>query len=1494
MIIVSCAFNSASMAAETTPGKIYYVSPNGSDSADGSFEAPFATIVKARDAIRGLKNTSGLPEGGVTVYLRGGEYTVKPNEIEFTKEDSGEEGSPIVYKAYGDEKPVISAGVKIAGNKFRKVTDQSVLGRLQTANAKKNVVCVDLNEYLTKEEIDGKFHVSDGAENTVEPWTQGDTCLPDIMVAVDDYAYIPARWPNKDDQGFCGSTEMGEIIAAENFTNSDAYKEFGYTDDRVEKWGENKRAAVVVLNGGWFIDTFRLLSINKEQKTISLWNKNSVFNAVEKGGNYYYINVLDELDVPGEYYLDTDTGMLYMYPAENLNGKSVGIGYAGDFWFDSIINFDRASYITLSGVTAELIRANGINVIGGREIKIENCDVRNAGYSGVNMCSRKGMPTNQCGNGSWTYRGGGWNYYGADFINGQCSEEQYKEYGGFDHSIIGTNVKNCGSNGIYVAGGNRLTLEPCNILVENCDVENTNLVIMAPAAGMFVLGVGLTIRNNTVHNMPGPAVRFGTNDTIFEYNEFYDCVKESFDMGVMYCNNFGACVSVGTEIRYNYFHDIKRELPEKGRFKDGLDIGDGKKSYNWKFAVYGDSMTSQLEYHHNVFANMPFGVFPCTVENNLDSNLYINVDKPIWLKDQDIVKSFYARNGESVETLKTVDGLYDYWAFLDNEAWSAKYPRLADIAKELEERYTEAWLPATQATNNYCVFFDNKDRYNDTISICDLKYSTVSDNVFTKYDPGFTDIDNGDFTFSKDSALVKANPEFAKINILKTGSQINVLRKYAAEDCIELELSRAAEKIPEVTVTELSSDSALDVTATLENDGKRIRIEPTSGQLDLTKSYGVKAVLDGRTLIDSAVSFDVLFSDDFENYSTNDELHESWNYFNKLENNVSNRITATDETASLYTDGANTSMRLTSAGADWFLVNTKAEANAKKYDSYILSFEVTNGRDGKLQTTVNQPHKFVGYCGTVQWGTWIPWTDGPIWPSTAIVKNGINQSIWANNELKELQNEKIKVTQISERNAQLVNDVLRFYYDGDFKYEVPESEGFKYSGDYGAFGFASGQNELYLDNIKAYKAIWNIVNNKDFNVSGYTLTARKISVTYDDYVSEASAKNNIKLTKNNNAVSASIAINHNGKTVEITPSGDLEDGAVYTIAANGVTDRYNNAAPDFSRSFVIDYLWNDDFSKYTSAEELDQNYKLLEVQKTDAQEKKPSDTDSGVSIQDGMLNIKSDMGSYALTPLGNSNAGEWDDSYILEIDTERVSEKDNLQIFDYAIRSGIGDRGGVMAGRYLHIYFWESSPGALRDCYVNNLTWNVRGDLYSDTGAELAERNLLFRIDNKVLSIYNNGELFFRDDNKEVSAVNTDFAIRASQTPTYSGGTPYDTEYNIKRILAYKVHEVSGSREMLYATAFFQTNGVYGEICIDNTQDADLTDFSLAAGAYDKNGRLVALTETDADKAYAGQKNYYRYGIAAGSDIYTVKCFLWDKTKFLKPLADAYETKIMQ
>lgn len=81
----------------------FYVAPNGKDGASGSAEDPFANLEDAQRAIRRLNLAA---TGGVCVNVRGGTYPIK-STLTLTAEDSGSVSAPIVYRAYGNEKPVL-------------------------------------------------------------------------------------------------------------------------------------------------------------------------------------------------------------------------------------------------------------------------------------------------------------------------------------------------------------------------------------------------------------------------------------------------------------------------------------------------------------------------------------------------------------------------------------------------------------------------------------------------------------------------------------------------------------------------------------------------------------------------------------------------------------------------------------------------------------------------------------------------------------------------------------------------------------------------------------------------------------------------------------------------------------------------------------------------------------------------------------------------------------------------------------------------------------------------------------------------------------------------------------------------------------------------------------------------------------------------------------------------------------------------------------------
>jgi hypothetical protein len=96
----------------------FYVSPDGSDSWSGTLEkptvdrtdGPFLTPFKARDAVRGL----GDARRDILVLFRGGSYSLHKTFV-LGLEDSAADGHTVTYAAYPEEAPVFSSGIRIQG-----------------------------------------------------------------------------------------------------------------------------------------------------------------------------------------------------------------------------------------------------------------------------------------------------------------------------------------------------------------------------------------------------------------------------------------------------------------------------------------------------------------------------------------------------------------------------------------------------------------------------------------------------------------------------------------------------------------------------------------------------------------------------------------------------------------------------------------------------------------------------------------------------------------------------------------------------------------------------------------------------------------------------------------------------------------------------------------------------------------------------------------------------------------------------------------------------------------------------------------------------------------------------------------------------------------------------------------------------------------------------------------------------------------------------------
>lgn len=120
--LAAVLWNSNCSAATETVVFSIYVSPQGSDAADGTAAqpgsggtGPVRTLERAQSLVREAR-ALGFPgtQSGVHVLLRGGQYTLD-RPIVFRPEDSGSPGAPIIYRSYPGETAHIDGGARLKG-----------------------------------------------------------------------------------------------------------------------------------------------------------------------------------------------------------------------------------------------------------------------------------------------------------------------------------------------------------------------------------------------------------------------------------------------------------------------------------------------------------------------------------------------------------------------------------------------------------------------------------------------------------------------------------------------------------------------------------------------------------------------------------------------------------------------------------------------------------------------------------------------------------------------------------------------------------------------------------------------------------------------------------------------------------------------------------------------------------------------------------------------------------------------------------------------------------------------------------------------------------------------------------------------------------------------------------------------------------------------------------------------------------------------------------
>ncbi len=478
-----------------------YVSPTGNDGWSGSKatvvgkDGPFATLERAKEEVRKLKRKH-MPKGGIAVNLMGGLYAFNA-AFSLTSVDSGEENAPVIYRAYKDADVRLVGGKKIAPSDFKTVTDPAIVARIHPLAKGK------LYQFNAKSL--GLTHAS---------------AFPDmfsdgggIFELFFNGKRLPlSRWPDE------GYTTMKEVVNPGDKTTPGT---FVYQDSTpIARWKSN---ANIWLKGfwrvGWENPALKVNAIDTSTHQITFKvglsaGIGSKYHRPKGSGKeqWYAINLLEEISKPGEWAIDFNSGIVYLWPPADVAEADVLVSQMEQ----PIIDANGVAHVAFTGLTLEGSLGDGMVFAKSHQNLVAGCTFRNLGGRGVVL-------------------------------------------DGYKSGIQSCDMYALGRGCIIISGGNKQKLMESGNYVINNHLHDYGVLKSQYSAAVDLYSdnknqdaVGIYVAHNLIHHAQRDGVLFAGQKNVFEYNEIHRCGYATADVGAFY--SWLDWTIRGIVIRYNYIH----------------------------------------------------------------------------------------------------------------------------------------------------------------------------------------------------------------------------------------------------------------------------------------------------------------------------------------------------------------------------------------------------------------------------------------------------------------------------------------------------------------------------------------------------------------------------------------------------------------------------------------------------------------------------------------------------------------------------------------------------------------------------------------------------------------------------------------------------------------------------------------------------------------------------------------------------------------------------
>lgn len=549
-----------------------FVATDGNDANSGTIDSPFATVQAALDYA--VKVKTGNPGAKLSVNIRGGDYYLDSG-IKLDTALSGTEDNPFVIQNYDNEKVNLRGSKRINPMDFKQCRDEAVLKKIPE-KARQHIGEYDLSELFHDKMT--KYKVMNGYSGSQTAY---------YSIVLNDREQTLARYP---DTGYKTVYQKGGKYG------------FVIEPEITKRWINAKEAVAC----GWFGVTYAYeeeqVGWFEEDGWVGLLTS-TTYGSSEKD-RYFIKNLIEELDSPGEYFIDCDNKKLYFYPPYTMTGANIEIPTLAE----PMISSNEVNYVTIKGIGLKSTRDHAIVIDKSVGLTIEGCSAQNIGRMVGNFGRADKLRIADC-----------------DFMH------------------IGAGVLRVGN------GGDFTTLESSQNVIENNHFFDYATTWRAYNPAISLDGVGNTVQHNIFHESSSQGITFRGNDHKILYNEFYNLVKDASDAGAIYAVR--TYISRGHEIAYNYFHDIDTSADNSGSI--------------YVAGVYLDDMFSSANVHHNVFSRCNLAVMiGGGRDNKFDNNIITDCENAMFMDARGVGWARYHAlpGGQAYGTLSWVDYKSKVWA----------------------------------------------------------------------------------------------------------------------------------------------------------------------------------------------------------------------------------------------------------------------------------------------------------------------------------------------------------------------------------------------------------------------------------------------------------------------------------------------------------------------------------------------------------------------------------------------------------------------------------------------------------------------------------------------------------------------------------------------------------------------------------------------------------------------------------------------------------------